>query len=136
MTPEGAGSRGADPVRLRITRTARDDIEDLLAWSQERFGVAARQRYERLLSRALLDIAEDLARPGVKARPELGTDVFSYHLFFSRARAAERAGPATGRVLRPRHFIVGRLAEPGLVDILRVLHDSMEVSRHLPEESP
>lgn len=123
-------------MRLRIASTAKDDIEDLLAWSEERFGVAARQRYEALLSRALLDIAEDMARPGVRTRPELGANVFSYHLFFSRERATERAGRASARVLRPRHFLVGRIAAPGLVDILRVLHDSMEASRHLPEESP
>lgn len=136
VAPEGAGSRGDDPVRLRIGRTPKDDIEDLLAWSEERFEVAARQRYERLLSRALLDIAEDLARPGVKARPELGTDVVQLSPVLQPRKSSERAGPATGRVLRPRHFNVRRLAEPGLVDILRVLHDSMEVSRHLPEESP
>jgi toxin ParE1/3/4 len=123
--------RSANVRRLRIASTARGDMEDLLAWSEERFGQAARQRYEAL-SCALLDIAEDVARPGVTARPELGSDVFSYHLFFSRERAAERSVPGEGRVLRPRHLLVGRIAEPGLVDILRVLHDSMEISRHLP----
>jgi len=121
-------------VRLRIASTAKDDIEDLLAWSEERFGVAARERYQELLSRALMDIAGDVARPGVRIRPELGSNVFSYHLFFSREGATRPSGRARAKVLRPRHFLLGRIAEPGLVDILRVLHDSMEVSRHLPDE--
>ena len=121
-------------MRLRIATTAKDDIEDLLAWSEGRFGVAARERYQDLLSRALLDIAGDMARPGMRFRPELGLNVFSYHLFFSREGAAKQPGRARAKVLRPRHFLVGRIAEPGLIDILRVLHDSMEVSRHLPEE--
>ena len=108
--------------------------KDLLAWSEERFGVAARERYQDLLARALMDIAGDVARPGVRIRPELGLNVFSYHLFFSREGATRRSGHAKVKVLRPRHFLVGRIAEPGLVDILRVLHDSMEVSLHLPDE--
>ena len=126
---------GSDAVRLRIATPAKNDIEDLLAWSEGRFGVAARQRYEALLSRALLDIAEDVSRPDVKGRPELGANVFSYHLIFSRERASKREGRAVARLLRPRHLLVGRIAEADFVDILRVLHDSMEVSRHLPEES-
>ncbi len=109
-------------------------MEDLLAWSEERFGVAARERYQDLLSPALRDIVDDVARPGVRMRPELGLNVFSYHLFFSREGATGRSGPTRVKVLRPRHFLVGRIAEPGLVDILRVLHDSMEVSLHLPDE--
>lgn len=121
-------------MRLRIASTAMEDIEDLLAWSEERLGLSARERYQDLLSRALIDIAGDMARPGVRIRPELGLNVFSYHLFFSRDGATRRSGRARAKVLRPRHFLVGRIAEPDLVDILRVLHDSMEVSRHLPDE--
>ena len=134
MAPENSGSRSAAVVRLRVASTAKEDIEDPLAWSEERFGVAARERYQDLLSRALIDIARDKARPGVRSRPELGLNVFSYHLFFSREGATRRSGRARAKVLRPRHFLVGRISEPGLVDILRVLHDSMEVSLHLPDE--
>jgi toxin ParE1/3/4 len=134
VAPESSGERSAGVVRLRIASTAKDDIEDLLAWSEERFGVAARERYQDLLARALMDIAGDVARPGVRIRPELGLNVFSYHFFFSREGATRRSGHAKVKVLRPRHFLVGRIAEPGLVDILRVLHDSMEVSLHLPDE--
>jgi toxin ParE1/3/4 len=124
----------ASALRLRISSAAKADIEDLLAWSEQRFGVAARRRYEALLTCALQDVAEDLSRPGVRARPELGAGVFSYHLFFSRKRAAKGStAPAAGAVQQPRHLVVGRIVEPGFADILRVLHDAMEISRHLPE---
>jgi toxin ParE1/3/4 len=124
---------GPDALRLRISSAAKADIEDLLAWSEQRFGVAARRRYEALLTCALRDVAEDGSRPGVRARPELGAGVFSYHLFFSRKRAARgSAVPAIGAVQQPRHLVVWRIAEPGFADILRVLHDAMEISRHVP----
>ena len=55
-------------LRLRLSGAARQDIEDLLAWSEEHFGQAARQRYEALLACALQDVADDTSRPGIQAR--------------------------------------------------------------------
>lgn len=112
-------------VRQRLSGAARQDIEDLLAWSEEHFGQAARQRYEALLACALQDVAQDTSRPGIQARPELGAAVFSYHLVCSRQRAA-------AKVMRPRHLLICRHTVSGVVDILRVLHDALEISRHLP----
>jgi toxin ParE1/3/4 len=123
-----AGLQGAKAVQLRLSGAARDDIEDLLAWSEEHFGTGARQRYEALLACALRDVADEPHRPGVRARPELGRTVFSYHLSASRLRVA-------ATVLRPRHLLIGRHAAPGVVDILRVLHDAMEISWHLPDDA-
>ncbi|WP_246103356.1 hypothetical protein [Rhizobium straminoryzae] len=41
---------------------------------------------------------------------------------------------ASGIVRRPRHLILFRSIRPDLVGIGRVLHDSMELSRHLPPD--
>ena len=112
-------------LRLRLSGAARHDIEDLLAWSEEHFGQAARQRYEALLACALQDVADDTSRPGIQARPELGAAVFSYHLVCSRKRVA-------AKVMRPRHLLIARHTASGVADILRVLYDAMEISRHLP----
>jgi toxin ParE1/3/4 len=117
---------GIPALRLRLARPAQNDIEDLLAWSELNFGVTARRRYEALLTRALRDLAENPARIGVKQRPELGRRVFSYHLFHSRGRTS------THKVQSPRHLLLARMGEAGCIDILRVLHDAMEWSHHLP----
>jgi toxin ParE1/3/4 len=61
--------------------------------------------------------------------PELGPDVRSYHLRHSR----DRARTEHGIVLRPRHFLLYRIARADLVGVGRVLHDAMEVERHLPK---
>lgn len=119
------GSPGIKALQLRLSGAARRDIEDLLTWSEEHFGQAARLRYEALLVCALQDVADDTGRPGIQARPELGAAVFSYHLVCSRPRVA-------GKVMRPKHVLICRLTASGGVDILRVLHDAMEISRHLP----
>ena len=114
-------------ARLRLSRRAETDIVDILAWSQSRFGIAARRRYERLIVTGLSDVAVDPFRPGSVSRPELGASVWSWHLRNSRQRAA--AAGAT--VARPRHFVIYRPAGSDLVEVGRLLHDAMELQRHL-----
>lgn len=115
---------------LRLSASAEADIVSLLAWTASRFGEMARRRYEVLLATALRDVAADPERPGSAARPELGLGVRSYHLFHSRERAR---GP-DGMVRRPRHFLLYRPTNPDVIGIGRVLHDAMEVGRHLPSD--
>jgi toxin ParE1/3/4 len=76
----------------------------------------------------LRDIAADPGCPGSLARPEFGANVRSYHLRHSR----KRAHTPFGLVRQPRHLLLYRLQRPDLVGIGRVLHDTMEIERHLP----
>lgn len=117
--------------RYRLSEAAQDDIADVLAWTHERFGEPARLRYESLIVAALRDVATAPERPASLARPELGARVRSWHLRLSRAHVE----PGMGVVHRPRHFLVYRF-EPGLVEVGRVLHDAMELTRHLDPDSP
>jgi toxin ParE1/3/4 len=113
-------------LRYRLSKAAQSDILDILAWSQRRFGEGARKRYETLIVTALRDVAAQSDRPGSLERPELGVGVRSWHLRLSR----ERARTATGVVRQPRHFLIYRM-EAGSVVCGRVLHDAMELARHL-----
>ena len=112
--------------QYRLTELAQADIIDVLVWSEETFGEAARRRYEMLLTTALRDVATDPARAGSSAHPELGETIRIWHLRNSR----ERARTADGIVQRPRHFLLYQPVRPGLVAIGRVLHDAMDISRH------
>lgn len=114
----------------RLARTAQADIVDLLAWTEANFGEIARLRYERLLIVALREIAAEPGRLNSIARPEPGENVRSYHLRHSR----ERARTEHGVVIRPRHLLLYRIVRPDLIGIGRVLHDAMEIERHLPQE--
>lgn len=115
-------------MRIRIAPAAERDVEAILAWSHQEFGEQVRLRYEELLVQAILDLAEDPERAGSAARLELAPGARTYHLRSSR----DHVGPPTGRVRTPRHFIVYRVGTDGCLEIGRVLHESMDLSRHLP----
>jgi len=117
-------------LRYRLSSSARSDILEILAWSQERFGEGARTRYEALIVAALRDVATQPDRPGSIERPELGTGNRSWHLQLSRERA--RAG--TGLVRHARHFLI-YLPREDCVLIGRVLHEAMELVHHLGSDS-
>lgn len=117
-------SRSTFPVTL--ASSADLDFLDITDWSIEHFGTAAADRYEALIGQAMTDLGDDPSRPGAKHRPELPQEIFVYHLTNSRERVA--GDP----VKTPRHFIVYRIAT-GRVEVLRILHDSRDLARHLPE---
>lgn len=110
----------------RLSAAAQADVIDILAWTNQQFGEAATVRYERLIVAALRDVATQPDRPGSIARPEIGAGVRSWHFRLSRAHITH----GTEAVHRPRHFLVYRL-ESGLLVAGRVLHDAMELTRHL-----
>ena len=117
---------------LRLTGPARTDIARLLDWSAEHFGVAGRRRYETLIETALRDIAADPRRIGSREEPALGPSRRIYHVRLSR----ERAKVQHGSVRSPRHILVYRiLEEEDLVVVLRVLHEAMDLLRHVQPES-
>lgn len=117
-------------ARFRIAAFAQADIIDILSRTQEQFGEAARLRYEQLIATGIRDIASDPIRPGTFDREELGPNARTWHLRGSR----ERARLASGVVKRPRHLLLFRIEADGLVVIGRILHDAMELDRHLPVE--
>ena len=117
-------------LRYRLSDVAQGDVLSILAWTHEQFGELARLRYESLIVAALRDVASQADRPGSLARPELGAGVRSWHLRLSR----DHVKPGLGVVRRPRHFLVYR-SEPALIVVGRVLHDAMELARHLDPDT-
>ena len=114
---------------IRVTRTAGRDIVAVTNWSLKEFGEDADLRYDALITQALTDIGDDPERAGSRQRFELAKGVLIYHLRFSR----DRAKSVLGVVHHPRHFVIYRRQEH-LIEILRVLHDTRELQRHMPGE--
>lgn len=116
--------------RYLLSPAAERDIEQILAWSHEQFGELARLRYEAPLVRAIRDLVDNPDRAGSCARPEIAESARTYHLRHSR----DWLTGVSGRVARPRHFLLYRKGTGGCVEIGRILHDSMDLERHLPDD--
>lgn len=110
--------------RIRISEAADRDLGDCLNWSQANFEYEAAVRYAKLIEQAVSDLAEHPDRPGTRFRSEFG--YFFYHLRNSR----ERAQTEFGAVKTPRHFVVYR-ADDSILEIVRILHESMDFEIHL-----
>ncbi|HEV3116855.1 MAG TPA: type II toxin-antitoxin system RelE/ParE family toxin [Gemmataceae bacterium] len=117
-------------MEVIIAPKAQRDIVNILAWTQENFGPQTLKRYARLIETAIEEIAADPNCAGSVRRPEIAEDCRTYHLFHSRKRAGTRGN----RVRKPRHLLLYRVAGAGVVEIGRVLHDSVDLEQHLPEE--
>lgn len=114
----------------RLADAARADIAAILSVSEYEFGQRARLRYELLLASALDALQIDPRCAGVQDRPEIGPGVQTFHLIHVRKKARSELG----WVRRPRHLLVFRIDEPGLIVVGRVIHDAMELALHVPVE--
>ena len=116
--------------QFRLSSEAENDIEPILVWTNGQFGETVRLRYEELLVQALLVVAADPRHVGSLERSELVKGAFTYHLRHSR----DHVNRSKGRIQKLRHFLLYRVAKDGCLEISRVLHDSMEIARHLPPD--
>ena len=114
-------------VRFRLARPAQIDLANILATSAARWGTDGRQRYAAVLADAMRQVAAEPDGPLTKKRPDLRSGVRSFHIRYAR-RSREGA-----RVRRPVHVLYYRVAEEGVIEVVRVLHEKMDPSRHLDE---
>ena len=112
---------------FRLTGPAEAELDDILDWSEQNFHEIGRIRYAALLVQAMQDIADDPQRYGAEWLRAAGQRVGLYHAWHSRTHTADPAD----RIQAPRHLIVFRIAEDGVVDILGFVHESMLRGRAL-----
>ena len=116
-------SAGEGEWTVRLAGAAEADFEAVIAWTLQQFGGNQAAIYAETLSSAVQALIAGPEQLGVKARPEIGKGLFTLHV----ARNGRKG----------RHFVLFRAgADPvrRQVDILRVLHDSMDLARHVPKE--
>lgn len=112
-------------ARFRLSRPARADLVQVLAVSAERWGLEGSRRYAALLAAAMRKVAAEPGGAATRDRAGLSRRVRSLHLRHARASHGE---PKVGR---PVHVLYYRVVRPGLIEIVRVLHERMEPGRHL-----
>jgi len=112
-------------ARYRLSGPAKADISSILHTSETQHGREARTRYRGLLAAAMRRAAAEPQGRLTQDRGELLTGLRSLHIRHSRNESREAP------VGEPVHVIFYRAIEPGLVEIVRVLHDRMEPSNKL-----
>jgi toxin ParE1/3/4 len=108
--------------RLLLTARAERDIRATLRFTASRRGAAQAASYGTLISAAFAELLDDPRGPTSRARDEIRPGVRTPHI---------------GRARRPaRHLLVYRVSAAGDIEVLRFLHDAMELRRHLGEPGP
>ena len=113
---------GTPRWRIRLSTAAAVDFKGILLWTRTRFGEEQAVTYERALTETLGSLAEGPTAPGAKARFDIGPGVHTLHVSRIRRRA--------------RHVVLFRVVDEHRVEIIRILHDSMDLASHLPEAGP
>lgn len=112
-------------ARFRLSRPAQADLAHILATSAERWGIEATHRYAAILAAAMRKVAADPDGPTTRGRAELSKGIRSFHI-----RHAFPDDPNV-KVRHPVHVLYYRAIRPGLIEIVRVLHERMELGRHV-----
>jgi toxin ParE1/3/4 len=103
---------------VRLADQAAQDVEDILDWTLEQFGPLQLASYTDVINDALEALNEGPQLIDVRRHPELGDGVASLHV----ARQGRKG----------RHLLVFRVQDQEcLIEVLRILHDSMDLQRHL-----
>jgi toxin ParE1/3/4 len=105
--------------RVSLAKAAQTDLDTIAAWTVEKFGPAQVENYIEAILDTIAELTALKSPSRSIARDEIAKGMMSLHM---RKR---------GR--RGRHFLLySETADE--VKVHRVLHDSMELSRHIPRE--
>lgn len=103
-----------------LSEAAEADFENILVWTADQFGEEHARLYEDILRSAIASLREGPSIPGARPRPDVGRGVYSLHAARNQRRA--------------RHFILFHIEGEERITIVRILHDAMDLARHLPPE--
>lgn len=106
--------------RVRLSAAAEADYKNILIWSADNFGAAQARIYAETVTLALEALMEGPNVAGSRRREDIARDMMTLHV----ARKGRKA----------RHMVIYRSLgndRPPTIDVLRFLHDSMDVVRHV-----
>ncbi|WP_322046211.1 type II toxin-antitoxin system RelE/ParE family toxin [Paraburkholderia sp. J67] len=104
---------------VRLADLAVNDFRSIVRWTAEQFGTAQAQDYARTLSSTLQDLTSGPNLPGVRRRDEIARGLMTLHVARNRRKG--------------RHFVMFRVfsEESRSIDVLRILHDAMDLTIHV-----
>jgi len=112
----------ARPWRVRLGAAAEVDFANIIKWTAENFGARQAAIYRDTLMQAIGELANGPAVPASRSRDDILPGLRTLHV----ARHGRRG----------RYFLLYRAAEGGIIEIGRILHDQMDLQRHVQSSSP
>ncbi len=104
--------------RVRLGAVAEVDFANIIKWTSENFGARQAAIYRDILVQAVSELAKGPSVAGSRACDDIMPGLRTLHV----ARHGRRG----------RHFLLYRAVEDGIIEIGRILHDQMDLPRHLP----
>jgi len=106
--------------KVRLGSEAEKDFLRILKYTAESFGARQAGLYKVTLIEALAALESGPDVPGSMARNNILPDLRSLHV----ARQGRRG----------RHFILYRARAGQVIEVVRILHDAMDLARHIPPD--
>jgi toxin ParE1/3/4 len=103
--------------RVRLSEPAEHDFLAILDWTAENFGRRQATIYRRTLIAALAALHDGPDVPGSVLRDEIQPGLRSLHV----ARRGRRG----------RHFVLYRASAGSTIEVIRILHDAMDVAANV-----
>jgi toxin ParE1/3/4 len=107
--------------RYRLGADAEKDFARILKYTRDTFGERQVDVYRVTLIDALVALNDGPDVQGSTARDEILPGLRTLHV----ARKGRRG----------RHFVMYRAADNQVIEVVRILHDAMDLARHVPPES-
>lgn len=106
---------------IRLTAAAEADFHEIVRWTSQQFGEVQAGAYAETLSAALTALLSGPTVADVRQRNDIVKGLFTLHV----AREGRRG----------RYFLMFRIGHDqsrDVIDVLRFLHDAMDLQRHMP----
>ena len=104
--------------RVRLGAAAELDFANIIKWTTENFGERQSRIYRDVLVQAIGELGDGPDVAGSKAQGEIVSGLRTLHI----ARHGRRGS----------HFLMYRVTPGMTIEIVRILHDRMDLQRHLP----
>ena len=105
--------------RIRLGAQAERDLLSILHWTAENFGVRQATNYRTTVIQTVHELAAGPEAAGARKRDDIAKGLYALHV----ARHGRRG----------RHLLLYRVVGIRMIEIGRILHDSMDLRRHLPD---
>lgn len=107
---------GSPSWRVRLTERAQDDFDHIVDWTVDAFGPRQAHIYMEVILDAVVSLEDGPMLAGSHDRSDIGPALRTLHI----ARGGRRGS----------HLLLYRAAGDDAIDLLRILHERMDPTRH------